>query len=393
MKNRKRALKITISSLILLFAVYFLFTPEGIVQAYFYLDLSFLTRPFMILIVLLLPSRLINAFTEQNWAKGVRIALDGLALIFFAYTFFEASSPILSNHRSLTAFTVLAIIGISVIRAKDLARFEGFKHVISGAAVLLIGYALWEVSLHFSKGLGSLPLSLDQLALGPLKIWEGNLNTQLGLADFRNAFFAGLIVIAVALFLSCGVKSKNSIIKEVSNWLYKSQLRNFLIGFLFCFYLLTLRPILSVIFPPIQLFEWGIAGFIVARTYSGFKSEIDKRYTVLPRKSPWTKHVQRVTYRKDEDFEAVKELQEHFVEKGVKAPLTLYLTQLLSKNGFSIEHMSQILGSIIYYEDEKIPLIAFGWEKKRIIKKNRKKREEVLKDLMETLSSLQPVRN
>ena len=79
----KKALKTTISYVLLLLAVYFLLAPEGVLQEYLGLDFSFLTQPLMILILLLLPSRLVNASTEQKWAKAVSVTIDGFALIFF----------------------------------------------------------------------------------------------------------------------------------------------------------------------------------------------------------------------------------------------------------------------------------------------------------------------
>ncbi|NVL93605.1 MAG: hypothetical protein HWN71_11285, partial [Desulfobacterales bacterium] len=322
-----------------------------------------------------------------NYAKAISVTIDGFALAFFVYMLFGVSSPLLSDYTGLATFAFLAIIGITVARVKNLMRNESLKRVLSGASVMLIGYALWKASMQLSQDLGSFYLSLDRLAIGPLVLWEGRLNARFGLADFENAFFAGLIFVAAALVFSSGVGSKNSVVRDVSNWLYRSQLRNFLLGFFFGLYFLTLRPILTFIFPTIQLFEWTIAGFIVSRAYSGFKSELDKRYTVSLTRTPWTKHVQKITYKMDEDFEALKDLQETFVEGGVKGPLMLYLTTLLSKSGCSIEQMDQILGSLISYEDEKIPLIAFGWEKKRIVEKNRKRRQDVLGGLMQTLSS------
>ena len=387
MNNWKKALKISISYLLLLVVIYFVLAPSGVLQEYLSLDLSFLTQPLIILILFLLSSRLVSAATEQDYAKAISVTIDGFALAFFVYMLFGVSSPLLSNYTGLATFAFLAIIGTTVARAKNLMRNESLKRVLSGASVMLIGYALWKASMQLSQDLGSFYLSLDRLAIGPLVLWEGRLNARLGLADFENAFFAGLIFVAAALVFSSGVGSKNSVVRDVSNWLYRSQLRNFLLGFFFGLYFLTLRPILTFIFPTIQLFEWTIAGFIVSRAYSGFKSELDKRYTVSLTRTPWTKHVQKITYKMDEDFEALKDLQETFVEGGVKGPLMLYLTTLLSKSGCSIEQMDQILGSLISYEDEKIPLIAFGWEKKRIVEKNRKRRQDVLGDLMQTLSS------
>ncbi|MCW4027168.1 MAG: hypothetical protein NWE76_06770 [Candidatus Bathyarchaeota archaeon] len=387
MNNWKKALKISVSYLLLLIAIYFILAPSGVLQEYLSLDLSFLTQPLMILILLLLSSRLVSAATEQNYAKAISVVIDGFALAFFVYMLFGVTSPFLSNYAGLATFAFLAIVGIAVARVKNLVRNESLKRVLSGASVMLIGYALWKASIQLSQDLGSFYLSLDRLAIGPLVLWEGRLNARFGLADFENAFFAGLIFVAAALVFSSAVGSKNSVVRDVSNWLYRSQLRNFLIGFFFGLYFLTLRPILTFIFPTIQLFEWTIGGFIVSRAYSGFKSELDKRYTVSLTRTPWTKHVQKITYRMDEDFEALKDLQETFVEGRVKGPLMLYLTTLLSKSGCSIEQMDQILGSLISYEDEKIPLIAFGWEKKRIVEKNRKRRQDMLGDLMQTLSS------
>lgn len=386
MKDWKKISKITVSYLVPILAVYFLLMPSGILREYFGLDLSFLVTPIVVSILLLLSSRLVMAVTSRNWAKGLGIAIDGLAMIFFVYMFFEASPPFFSSYRQLFMFTVLTVIGITAARARNLIKTEGFRHVLSGAGVILMGYALWQACLSLSGDIGEFHLSLDRLAIGPLRIWEGRLDVQLGLADFQNAFFAGVIVVAAALVLSYGAKSENVIVRDVSGWLYRSQLRNFLIGFLIGLYLLTLRPIFAVIFPPIQLFEWGLAGFIISRAYSGFKSEIDKKYTVSLSVAPWTKHMQKITYKEDEDFEALREIQEVFVELRDKGPLMLYLTLLLSRNGFSIDQINRLLNPIIYYSDEKIPLIAFGWEKRRIVKNNQKRREMVLRNLMESLS-------
>jgi len=43
------------------------------------------------------------------------------------------------------------------------------------------------------------------------------------------------------------------------------------------------------------------------------------------------------------------------------------------------------LALILKYEDEKYPALPFKWEMKRIDRKNKKRREKVLKEFMEYL--------
>jgi len=381
----KRVVKICATYLIPLFLLNFLLMPDGILSALIY-DLiadesvadSFMATLNLYpnaFILLLLMSKLSTALTKHRVGKCASIIFDGAAIACLLSFFFSLLAiPVywMRFHR-LDAFIYLGAAGITLYRGRVLFTNEWLKRIFNAMGFAMVVYALWKMTTPFFSVVGSIRLA-PHFTAHPLNL--------------QTAFFMGLFAMVLASFISCGALAKNKVVSEICRWVHSSQLRNFIIGFFLGTYLLIVRPFIMALLPYAMLIEWGIAGFIVARAYAGFKSEISGKYTVPLRVAYWKKHTQEIKYMKEKEFEDARRFQEIFVEEGRRGPLVIYLTSLLLKNGLSVDQIDLLLHPLIEYEDEKVPLLAFSWEKRRVINRNRKSREEVLNQVMKNISSI-----
>jgi len=285
---------------------------------------------------------------------------------------------------SLAFPLTLVILGLAVIRAGNLTGREWIKRVLAGLGVFIMGVAQWKAAVVLSEKSGLLYHGvISTIRFGDIAVWSGNVEFQIGFIAVANVFLVGLLFVAVALTLSCLSNFfKSPVASEVSEWLYSSQLRNFLYGLLLGAYFILARPILYAMFQHIVLIEWGIISVMVARAYSGFRYRMEQ-YTIKDVAVPtWRKHTQLIGYRGDGGFEALRRIQELFIETSHKGPLLITLTLLLSQNRLTVIEIDRILRPLIDYYDREPPLLAFRWEKERVYKKNRERRVETVRKVM-----------
>jgi len=381
----KRVVKTCATYLIPLFFLNFLLMPAGILSTLIYnlmADksvanslMAILSLYPNILILLLLMSKLSTTLTEHKAGKCASIILDGVVIAsLFSFLFSLLAIPIYwMKFQQLNAFIYLGAAGITLYKGRVLFTDEWLKRIFNATGFAVVVYALWNMATPFFGVIDSIRLA-PHFVIRPL--------------DIQIAFFTGLFIMVLASFISCGVLVKNRVVSEICRQVHSSQLRNFIIGFFLGSYLFIVRPFIMTMLPYAILIEWGIAGFMVARAYSGFKSEIDKKYVVPLRIARWRKHVQEIKYMKEKEFEDARMFQKIFVEDGYQGPLVIYLTSLLLKNGMSVDEIDSLIHPLIEYKDKKVPLLAFSWEKRRIINRNRRSREEVLKQVMENISKI-----
>jgi len=383
--DAKRVIKICAIYLIPLFLLNFLLMPDGILSTLIYNLIAdkpvadslvaILSLYPNTLILLLLTSKLSTTLTEHKVGKCASIIFDGAAIACLLSFFFSLLAiPVywMRFHRP-DAFIYLGAAGITLYRERVFFTKEWLKRIFNAIGFAMVVYALWKMTAPFFS-------VIDDIRLAPYFIVRP--------LNLQTAFFMGLFAMVLASFISCGALAKNKVVSEICRWVHSSQFRNFIIGFFLGTYLLIVRPFIMALLPYAMLIEWGIAGFIVARAYAGFKSEISGKYTVPLRVAYWRKHTQEIKYMKEKEFEDARRFQEIFVEEGRRGPLIIYLTSLLLKNGLSVDQIDLLMRPLIEYEDEKVPLLAFSWEKRRVINRNRKSREEVLNQVMKNIFSI-----
>lgn len=383
--NKKSIISPIIPCIVLSATVIYLFSNIGPLFNYLSLDLSYLIFPVVGYCLIRMVAKLARFFLKGLPSRYGYIVLNGFAVAFIAYMLlnilpstsnlfiylsrlsqlnFYSVLPYLQVLASLKYHAVVIVAGGTVVKlASPLEEFEKWGKTVQPAltatGVLVAGYAM----LDMLKPLNALGMSIDRVGV---------------------TLFIGLIAVMVGVISTYGQSSKNRLISDACNWLRMSQARNFTLGVLFGIYMLFVRPWVIAMFSYAPLIEWGVVCFIVWMMYSGVKFRI-KHFSGEFQVSPWIKHVQKVERKTGEDFVQLNIIQKDFLEHGYKSELLVYATKILHDNNVDFYKICQILGPLINYQDIKIPWFAFGWEKQRVIRRNKENRKRVLDNLIQFL--------
>lgn len=141
-------------------------------------------------------------------------------------------------------------------------------------------------------------------------------------------------------------------------------------------YFILIRPLLFNRPGLMNIVDW----FIVAGVF--FKASSIVRRSMMIDESELVKiHEFKVKLKKEEIVESIERAKLEFIERGIKSPLIAVISQVLLSAGWKLDEVARVISFIISHEDEKIPKLAFGWERRMIERRNRKRREEVIKSL------------
>jgi len=235
--------------------------------------------------------------------------------------------------------------------------------LFSGIGVLVVGVALWKMAE-----------TVNRVIFGRIMV-----------LDIGTTFLAGFLAVAAAFLFSYSRYLKDPVVIALSNWFIESQLRTFLIGSFFGFYFFILRPTIVQAFSFAPLIEWGIISLLILRILISTRSKISRTYASPVDIASWERHVQKVGYKMDTSLEQMRNYQRLFVDEGIRDPLLISLISILTKSDYSQAGIAYSLHSLTSYRDKDVPQIAFDWEKKRVLKKNREARMNTLNAVMESI--------
>ncbi|ADC65415.1 hypothetical protein Ferp_1261 [Ferroglobus placidus DSM 10642] len=180
---------------------------------------------------------------------------------------------------------------------------------------------------------------------------------------FGNYFFLLIVALTAVIFFTV-------LLPELSGKLeFLRNLRGtiLLLSFAVVIYS-SIRELIPL--PPMRDFaDWIVVSLLVLKTVSAIRSEIVEEELI--------KEVRRF----EREVERINNAEKLFIDFGVKDKLIFSLSEVLFKSGFKSEEVAEILRPLIYYSDRKIPKYAFSWEKRRIEKANRRRREEVINEI------------
>jgi len=141
-------------------------------------------------------------------------------------------------------------------------------------------------------------------------------------------------------------------------------------------YFTLVRPLLFDRPGLINFIDWLIVVGVFFRA-----SSILRRSMVVDESELVKIHEFKVSLKKEEIIESVEKAKKEFIENGLKSPLIAVISQVLISAGWRLDDVARVISFIVSHEDEKIPKLAFGWERKFIENRNKKRREEVIKSL------------
>ena len=143
-------------------------------------------------------------------------------------------------------------------------------------------------------------------------------------------------------------------------------------------YLSYLRPLIP--YPGVRmLIEWFVVFIVLLSLRSGFRGSVEVREP-----EPFKPHRKRIFLRGDETVHALDDAIKKFIEEGRKELLLSAIVATLSEIR-DFESIARIIQPVADHSDETPPRLAFGWEKRRVERKNMKRRKEKVFEMMKRI--------
>lgn len=359
--------------------VIFLLSSSGPVSSGLGLNLSFLIAAFVGYYIFRLLSRLSSIFLVSYYGPAAAYIFNGLAFSFFFYYLLgkamlftripalEGLGWLFSTLSNTTGYVLLFISGYVLSKLAGLLSELSWGRQIyplgNALGQFLVGLSLWQVLAAFSDSWA--PMSRIGLIL-----------------------FAGMLAVVISNIGAYGERLKNPFIVDASRWLRQSPHVKFILGALIAAYIIFIRPAIVGIFRYAPFIEWVLVCLAAWRLFKGIKSGLKTHCSVELQEADWRKHVQQIADRQGLDFIHLSDIQQRFVSQGDRDSLLIYLVLLLNDNGLPVAEINQILHPLINHQDVKIPWFAFGWEQRRILRRNEKERRPILEEIMENLKAI-----
>ena len=359
--------------------VYLLFSPSGLV--FKTAGLGLLVLPLMLAFILHFLARLsavyLPGFSSHNTGEVVSLVLDGLASAVLIYLFLDKATQLenlwvfshmkgfLADLSTTAGWAVLIILGITISKLSVKISWHqwagSFFPLVNALGQFFTGLGLWQFLAAFSR--------------------ESAVWSNIGLV-----ICAGMIAAAVANIGYYTGDIKNPFLRDASQWLTHTPLQKFMIGALIALYILFARPYITASFTYAPIAEWILVCLVGWRLFSGINNGIRIHCAVDVNETDWQKHVQLINNLRGADFPYLREIQEAFVADGGRDSLVIYLTLLLNNNKVPPEEIHRILHTLINHQDAKLPWFAFGWEQRRVLRRNETSRRLILGEIIANLN-------
>jgi hypothetical protein len=358
---------------------YYLFGPWGPIFQYLNTDLSFLILPFFGYWILRLFSRLIRIARPSRDGTAYALILNGAAWAFFSFFLFNRA-PLL-------------------VRIPDLVQFQWLlfeiRHSGPFAVLFFTGYTITRLSGLLKNNIAGSPKYPAVLASGQIimgySLWQAFATFSQYWAPINGVglvFLAGLLALAVSALGEYGKYSGQPLLADASSWLNKGPVGKFFFGILIAAYFIFIRPAIVAATPWAYVIEWLIVCFIAWRIFSAVKRSLDNNYSLPFKETAWQSQRQEINELVSDDFNNLVKLQENFVDQSATGIMVSSLRHTLRNNYLDENEINQVLAMILEYRDRQIPWYAFGFWRRRILKRNRQNREQVLKSTITMMGSL-----
>ena len=299
-------------------------------------------------------SALTSLFPENFKVNLVGSSLRYLSAILLLF-YFPYESLKIHTIRQYVPTLVALIIGIYAARLGGLLK--GF-----------VGFAVSGVGLVISL------LSLSFLIASVLPIFS---TTMLSVT-------AGVLL---AYTLSALKFAGNESIKELGEY-FSQKLPLFgFIGFIIGLYTIIRGFLLSFILQPLilSLTELVFLSVATALIIGGLFSHFNKKQLEAFIREEWKKHELKETIVLSGDASFLAEAVEDFVTRKEKSKFITHVVSVLVQLGVPLRNVAEVVHEIEAYDDEPLPMFAFGWYKKIIEKRNINRRIEFIKNISEKL--------
>lgn len=324
-------------------------------------DVSFLLVPFLsFFIVLFVASVASTSVDDELWKGVVTKALRGLAFSVFIFQIYSwAPIPSFVQVTFLPLQVTWGVIVASTI-AVEFPKIHRYREpLLTAVSATILALFSYYVGTIFSKENSSI-------------------------INFVLPFVGGLLTVGFGAFMGFLKYTKLRRIQILAEWISHELVRNFLVGFLFVLYVFFFRPSVVGKVPSWIAVEWIFISSVVAVMYFNVTKLSKDLYADVGVERKWRKHVQKVKRETGRDFSELLHVQKLFVNENIKEPLLVYMT-------FYLHYLEQpdsiltALTSLVNYREVESPLAFLPWVKKRVERKNREARTNILEKILEGL--------
>ena len=193
-------------------------------------------------------------------------------------------------------------------------------------------------------------------------------------AEISFAFLAIFVVLALTVLANI---SKN----EAVLWIREKRAFIISIILILAVYMTAVKPLIMDKTGLVNFIEWTIVSVTAYKLSRDFRKRM-----VIDEVEMIRKHRPKAVLRKDEVYDELERAEKTFVEHGQKAMLIVTLTKHLAGAGWSTEKIAEVLSDLVWYVPSGVPLLAFPWERKLVESKERKRREEIVLKIKESLN-------
>ncbi len=301
-----------------------------------------------------------------------------LTLLIIAYSF-VASLEKFSQFR-LILIPFLLIIALDILFNSLL--FVGYPQYYLVYQSLRLPLAVLVGSIAFSYVTFSTnPLYQSVISAASLAV--AGMASYVVFSALSSAFgIPSLAIPSLALFIIFAVTSlSNAYEGELGEWIRNERSFLILILFILTFYAIIIRPAFSDRPGLANFFEWAVIAFTLIKLSRDLRRgiEVDEREIVRA-------HRLQNEFVKDKLFSELEFGEKAFIEGGSKVPLLVSLIKALGNAGVDTVRIESIITPLVYYTDEKLPLLSFPWERKITERRNKIKRAEIVENIRKELA-------
>lgn len=350
---------------------YLLLKPIWIVPQILPSGLSFLVVPLIVSFGILSISSIARLTIQRKpWKAMATKGLNGLALFTLMSLIFHPGIPVafrdVFRSLQLTSTDVIYPLQLIILASTGLAVSKELSKIYMKIGLLFIAPCA-----------GILGYGLYTLSYGLSVAWK----------PFRYAslpLLVGSLVASISVLFGFFKDVKHPSISGLSEWISDGFLRNSFLAFLLASYFLHLRPYILEEVPLVVILEWVTVSLAVAVMYASAKS-LSRHFYIDLEFADWKAHNQKVKRLEGETFRKELNIQELFVDRGIKSPLLIHCILSLRDLESSEEKIVEAVRQLVAYRDTQPVWLALPWVKKKIEKENRNARKRIVESLTETI--------
>ena len=298
--------------------------------------------------------------------RGI-VAAVVLFLILWGIALLPVSNAVAAALHLAALYSVLAIAGYTINRAFNLAEKtplgSRLYNLGTAAGMLISGFGFWQVLAAFKD----------------FQVWPGKDGLIL---------FSGIIGLAVSRLAAYRGERSGNLWWGIVGWLEDKPTLKFLIGATVAFYLVYIRPFLTIDNNILMITEWfmvGILGFVIlVRILLG----ISRSYASQEPEAKLSKHQPKVERLTGTTHDHMIRVERQFVNTGEETGLYVLLIILLYNNGINERDIVEAVRPLTNFLDARDKWYEVGLLERRAVRRQVRWRKKVLKSSIESVNSL-----